>query len=157
MKLFFRFFASVFSLLFFCFSLVAMPVPAAWAEGASFMEQVQDIMESVDVHKGTFSVQTKPIDVTTRIIVEKATVSFDPETMKEGTVDVLKIAQTNGKVLYNCVNLKVKKGTDLIRSCGGPANLTPGNTVIYSASGSGFGPETDGRFSVKLEATIDPS
>jgi len=157
MKLLLRSLASIFSLSMICFSLMAMPVPAAWAEGASFMEQVQDIMESVDVRNGSFSVQTDPIEIPNRIIVENAIVSFDPETIKEGTVDVLKIARTDGKVIYNCVNLKVKKGTDLIRSCGGPANLTPGNTVIYSASGSGFAPVTEGKFSVKLKAIIDPS
>lgn len=127
------------------------------ANSKSFMEQLPDLMEEVPVNNGKFPGKTPPQRLPKRIIMEQAIVSFSPDTIKKGTVHLLEISKTDGTVLYNRVNLKVKKDSDLIRSCGGPTNLTPNNTVIYEASGSGFGPEANGKFSVDLKFEVDPS
>jgi hypothetical protein len=157
MKLPQRILAGFFGFALLCLTLVATPVPSASAASNQFMDQVKDIMEEVPLSDGKFSVKTPPLEIPKRLIVEQAIVSFKPDTIKQGTIDVLKITGTDGTVAYNCVNLKVKKDTDLIKSCGGPANLVANNTVIYEASGSGFGPEKNGEFSVDLKFVEDPS
>jgi hypothetical protein len=72
--------------------------------------------------------------------------------MKEGVVKSIKITRKVGNddvIEFGCVNLKVSQGTDLIKSCGGPALLAAGETT-YQAAGADFGPEPNGTFSIQL-------
>lgn len=113
---------------------------------------MQGIVEKVDIKDGAFAVKTitsiPPLPGGQQLRISKALVSLSPETLKEGTVDSIKITGPQG-IEFGCVNLKVKQGTDLIASCGGPALLSAGQTT-YEASGSSFGPDSTGTFSIAL-------
>jgi hypothetical protein len=65
-------------------------------------------------------------------------VSLEPPD-QTGTIDAIVITRPNGKREFACAGLKVQNGTDLIKSCGGPAVLETGETT-YVAMGSGFAP-----------------
>jgi len=121
------------------------------------MAAMQGIVEKVDVKDGAFgpfSVSTTipPIPSGKPLRIGSALVSLSPDTMKEGVVKSIKITRkaVDGDVIeFGCVNLKVSQGTDLIKSCGGPALLASGETT-YEAAGANFGPELNGSFSIQL-------
>ena len=131
--------------------VVLGPRPAiADGVGLESMAAMQEMMESVPIQGGAFTVTKKlsipPLPKPIRIA--HAIVSLSPETMNRGLVKSIKITGPNG-IEFGCVNLKVEPGVDLIKSCGGPALLESGPT-IYEASGIDFGPEQNGTFSVDL-------
>lgn len=109
---------------------------------------------SVDISGGTFDVNVDvPNPLPKRFVVRSATISLPPG--ETGTIDSIVItgptaANPDGERVFGCNNVKVKNGIDLIKACGGPAELLTGGTLVYKASGSGFGP----RGSVKLGITL---
>lgn len=134
-------------------SFVLLAPRAAFADSVSpeAMAAMKGIMEKVQIQAGAFSVKTDPFPIPPMgkpLRIAQAIVSLSPETMKQGLVKSIKITGPNG-IEFGCVNLKVEPGTDLIKSCGGPALLESGLTV-YEANGSGFGPEQNGTFSIDL-------
>jgi hypothetical protein len=156
MKTLSRLFAFVVS---FVLAVVVLVPRPAFADGVSpqAMAAMKGIMESVQIHGGTFSVKktfpvkTDPFPIPPLekpLRIAQAIVSLSPDTMKRGLVKSIKITGPNG-IEFGCVNLKVEDGTDLIKSCGGPALLEAGLTV-YEANGIDFGPEQNGTFSVDL-------
>jgi hypothetical protein len=149
MKILSRFLSFVVSILLFV--VVLGPRPAiADGVGPESMAAMQEMMESVSIQGGTFTVakhlEIPPLPKPIRIA--HAIVSLSPETMNRGLVKSIKITGPNG-IEFGCVNLKVEPGVDLIKSCGGPALLESGPT-IYEANGIDFGPEQNGTFSVDL-------
>jgi hypothetical protein len=133
-------------------SIVVLGPMPAFADGMSpeAMAAIKDMMQSVPIQGGTFSV-TKELSIPPLpkpLRIAQAIVSLSPEPMKRGLVKSIKITGPNG-IEFGCVNLKVEPGTDLIKSCGGPALLESGPTV-YEANGVDFGPEQNGTFSVDL-------
>lgn len=150
MKTLSRLFAVVVS---FVLAVVVLVPRPAFADGVSpqAMAAMKGIMESVQIQGGTFSVKTDPFPIPPLekpLRIAQAIVSLSPDTMKRGLVKSIKITGPNG-IEFGCVNLKVEDGTDLIKSCGGPALLEAGLTV-YEANGIDFGPEQNGTFSVDL-------
>lgn len=116
------------------------------AIAAMGMPAIDSILESVQIEEGKFSVDVADISIPTDLRVGSAVVSLpDGET---GTIDEISITGSNGKI-FGCKNLKVQNGTDLIKSCGGPAYLKTGKTT-YQARGSNFQPQADVKFSVEL-------
>jgi len=139
------------AILAICAALILQPAKPAYASNSA-MAAMQGIVEKVDIKDGAFAVKTvtsiPPIPGGQQLRIGQALVSLSPETLKEGTVDSIKITGPQG-IEFGCVNLKVKQGTDLIVSCGGPALLSAGQTT-YEASGSNFGPDSTGTFSITL-------
>ena len=125
----------VFSLFLFsqsAFALVGMP-------------EIDSIFREVQISGGEFEVDvTVPVKNKSRI--GSAVVSLPPG--ETGTIDEIAITGPEGKI-FGCVNIKVTTGTDLIKSCGGPAYLIPGDTR-YQAKGSNFQPQPDVEFGVEL-------
>lgn len=156
MKLPFR----IISLLTMAMAIVAsfffQPVSPAYADSAA-MAAMQGIVKMVDVKDGSFgpfSVSTTipPLPGDKPLRIGSALVSLSPDTLKEGVVKSIKITRKVGNddiIEFGCVNLKVSQGTDLIKSCGGPALLAAGETT-YEATGTNFGPEPNGTFSIQL-------
>jgi hypothetical protein len=72
-----------------------------------------------------------------------------------GVVKSLQINQIDDKgnktVIYGCSNLKVKNGTDLNVSCGGPSYLPSNQSLQYSATIADFKPGTE--FAITLVAS----
>ncbi|MDJ0531253.1 MAG: hypothetical protein QNJ70_01945 [Xenococcaceae cyanobacterium MO_207.B15] len=103
---------------------------------------------NVDVKNGGFSYEnTKMIPSAARI--QAAIVSL-PEG-EAGTIDSIEIIGPNNKREFGCKNLDVVNGTDLIKSCGGFADLKEGKTT-YKASGSNFGPDANTTLGIGLES-----
>jgi hypothetical protein len=127
--------ALVFSLLFFSQNAIA----------AMGISSVDSIFKSVPITGGNFAVDiTIPVENKARI--GKAIV-YLPEG-ETGTIDEIAITGPNGKI-FGCQNIPIKNGTDLIKTCGGPAYLVVGDTN-YKASGSNFRPLSDVKFTVEL-------
>lgn len=105
---------------------------------ASQTTDIKDIWEKVKVENGNFSV--KDIHPIPSVRVEKAIIDL-PQNEK-GTIDNLSIIGPDNQIEFGCQNIDVVNGTDLIKACGGPANLKAGETT-YKASGSNFRPESD--------------
>ncbi len=109
----------------------------------------------IDISGGTFSVDTKEIDspLTDKVVVRRAILSLPSD--QKGTINSIQItaptvAKPEGGLIFGCNNIKVKDGTDLIKACGGPAELLPGGKLRYKAEGSGFDPNETVSFEVKL-------
>jgi hypothetical protein len=101
---------------------------------------------SADISGGTFTVNIPDIPIGNDLRIGSAIVSLpDGET---GTVDEISITSPNEKV-FGCTNLKIQKGTDLIKACGGFAYLKTGK-VTYYAKGSNFKPQLNAKFNVTL-------
>lgn len=143
---------------FFCcllaLTVLLLPVSKAFAD-APAMAGMQAIVQKVPIKDGKFTATAEtiipepPVGVPVKPIrIEQALVSLTPDSLKEGVVRSIKITGPKG-VEFGCVNLKVQDGTDLIKSCGGPALLEPGKT-LYEASGDDFGPDGFGEFSIIL-------
>jgi hypothetical protein len=105
---------------------------------------------------GSFTVDTQPVDnpLTQKTVVRQAILTLprgETGTISSITItDSITDANPAGKRVFGCTNVKVKNGTDLIKACGGPSELSPGGKFRYQAQGSGFGPKTDLTFQVKL-------
>lgn len=111
------------------------------------------IPPTVNIENGEFDLNNLPIiDIPKPLRIASAVVSL-PEG-ETGLIEQIKITNTSlpmgeNEIEFGCVNLKVQNGTDLIKSCGGPAYLKAGNTK-YEAKGSKFNPESKVAFSIKL-------
>ncbi|EAW36263.1 hypothetical protein [Lyngbya sp. PCC 8106] len=125
------------SLMVLCFPTVAM------ADAENFTQAVE---KSVMVHDGVLHVN-KQGSVKQTEIIRSAIVSL-PEG-ETGTVTSIIITGPDGQREFGCQNLKVQKGTDLIKECGGSAVLQEGLT-IYQAEGRDFSPNPNAPFSVDL-------
>jgi hypothetical protein len=143
---------------FFCcllaLAVVLVPVSKAFASPPA-IDGGLAFVEKVPIKDGKFTATARtnvpgPHDGAPGkpIRIEQALVSLSPDSLKEGVVRSIKITGPKG-VEFGCVNLKVQDGTDLIKSCGGPALLEPGDT-LYEASGDDFGPDGFGEFSIIL-------
>lgn len=143
-------FAILAATLSFCAMLILGLAKPVYADGSA-MDAMKAILKEVKVKDGAFEVKVStPIHPPgdQPLVVRKALVSLSPETLQQGVVNSIKITGPDG-IEFGCVNLKVKQGTDLVKSCGGPAILKKGMTT-YEANGSGFGPATSGTFSISL-------
>lgn len=109
------------------------------------MPEIDSIFKDVQITGGEFKVDVTT-SVPSKIRVGSAVVSLPPA--ETGTIDEIAITGPDGKI-FGCVNVKVQNGTDLIKSCGGPAYLIPGDTTYY-AKGSNFQPQSDIKFGVEL-------
>lgn len=108
-----------------------------------------DALKSISIEGGSFKVNpVRQID--RQKTIRSAVVALEPAN-ETGTIDAIIITGANGKREFACANLKVKNGTDLIKSCGGPAVLEPGETS-YMAMGSGFDPNSQVELSVDLKS-----
>lgn len=132
---------AVLTIAFFC--------PVAMADtGASTSNEI-DILKHISIEGGSFKVNpVRPIDQ--QKTIRYAVVSLEPS-YETGVIDAIVITGPNGKREFGCAGLKVQNGTDLIRSCGGPAVLEPGETS-YMAIGSGFDPNSQVTLSVNLRS-----
>jgi hypothetical protein len=101
---------------------------------------------------GKFSInlpatRTIPVDTTVRSAILRLPSGG-------GMIESIQITDNNppksnpSGLAFGCVNVRVKNKTNLIKSCGGPAQLRSGTTYSYVASGSGFKPNT--KFSIRL-------
>lgn len=104
---------------------------------------------------GTFMVDTKEVDspLKEKVVVRRAILTLPPN--QTGTIDGIIItapttAQPDGGIVFGCVNTKVQNGIDLIKACGGPAELLPGGKLRYQAKGSGFDPNENITLKVEL-------
>ncbi|HEY9623114.1 MAG TPA: hypothetical protein V6C78_22350 [Crinalium sp.] len=109
---------------------------------------------AVDIAQGKFDVNVRvPNPLSKRFVVRSAVVSLPPG--ETGTIDSIVItgptaADPNGGRLFGCSNIKVQNGIDLIKACGGPAELLTGGTLVYQASGSNFSPNEDIKLGIAL-------
>jgi len=106
-----------------------------------------DRMFDVPITGGEFSVDVPNIEIPESLRVGSAILSL-PEG-ETGTIEEIIITGPDGERQFGCVNVKVQNGTDLIKSCGGPAYLKAGKTT-YKAKGSNFKPQGDVELSVDL-------
>ncbi|NJM46501.1 MAG: hypothetical protein HC860_10210 [Alkalinema sp. RU_4_3] len=53
-------------------------------------------------------------------------------------------------IVFQCSNVKIKDGLDLIKACGGPAELRPGGKLVYKATGGNFFPRPNFTLGVTL-------
>ncbi|AFZ38289.1 hypothetical protein Sta7437_4858 (plasmid) [Stanieria cyanosphaera PCC 7437] len=117
----------------------------AIAKNITGMSAIEEMFEA-DIQGGNFTVDAKDLDFKNNLRVGSAVLSLPPD--ETGTIEEIAITGPSGKI-FGCVNIKVQNGTDLIKSCGGPAYLVPGKTKYY-AKGSNFQPQTDLKLRVKL-------
>lgn len=130
------------SILMFCLPTTAM------ADSSISTESIEKaIVETIEIQGGGFDITTPPIPVPPDLTVRSAVVTLPVG--ETGTLEKIIITGPTGEREFGCFNIKIKNGSDLIKSCGGPAVLKPGNT-IYEAKGSNFSPQADVEFSVSL-------
>jgi hypothetical protein len=72
-------------------------------------------------------------------VVRSVKVCLEPPSAT-GRIEQILITGPDGRIEFGCYPYAVEQGTNLIRACGGPAVLMPGDTT-YQAIGSGFTPE----------------
>jgi hypothetical protein len=118
---------------------------SAIAQNATGMSAMERMFEA-DIRGGTFTVDARDLDVKNDFRVGSAVLAL-PEG-ETGTIAEIAITGPSGKI-FGCKNIQVQNGTDLIKSCGGPAYLKAGKST-YSARGSNFQPQTDLKLKVKL-------
>ena len=102
---------------------------------------------ALDVKNGEFSFKNSEIMIPSSMRVQKAIISLPVG--ESGTIDSIEIIGPNNKREFGCKNIDVVNGTDLIKSCGGPAYLEEGKTT-YKASGSNFKPDTNTSLKITL-------
>ncbi len=130
------------SFLILCFSTPALADTINLTDAAA-----KDLLESIQITKGKFSVDVKA-KVPGQITVRRAVVSLPSG--ETGKINKIVITGPNGKREFGCQGIQVKDGTDLIKACGGPAVLEAGKTS-YIAEGSDFGPNPDAKLKVDLD------
>lgn len=141
------------SLLLVCLSLVIF----GFATSAIASIQVADapcifgkefILCEAQITGGEFTVKA-PASVPGPITVRSAVLSLpDDET---GKITKIVITGPDNQREFGCENINVKNGTNLIKECGGPAVLKPGDT-LYIAAGNNFKPDPDLSFGVTLRS-----
>ncbi|WP_414623426.1 hypothetical protein [Calothrix sp. CCY 0018] len=123
--------------------ILGLFAPAAMADAN------MGVLKSIPIQGGSFKVN--PVQhINHQETIRSAVVALEPAN-ETGTIDAIVITGPNGKREFGCSGLKVKDGTDLIQSCGGPAVLEPGETS-YMAMGSGFDPNSKVILSVDLKS-----
>jgi hypothetical protein len=116
---------------------------------------------SADIKSGNFSVDTKdvPNKLPAKAVVRRAVLILpDGEfgTIKSIKITGSKTAGSPTENIFGCANTNVKNGTDLIKACGGPAEIPAGDPsglggkFRYQAEGTGFGPNPNVKFEVVL-------
>jgi hypothetical protein len=113
---------------------------------------------TANVKGGSFTVDTKEVKnpLTSKAVVRRAILILpDGEfgTIKSIKITGRKKAGEPIQNLFGCVNTNIKNGTDLIKACGGPAeipDLSKLETFQYQAEGTGFGPNPNIKFEVVL-------
>lgn len=128
----------VFTLVFFS--------PVAMAATDSSSSSIH-LLKHVPINTGEFK-YTNDKHIPYQATIRSAMVSLQPAD-ETGTIDAIVITGPNGEREFACAGLKVQNGTDLIKSCGGPAVLVTGETT-YTAMGSGFAPNPNAILSVDL-------
>jgi hypothetical protein len=116
------------------------------AIAAMGMTEINSLLRNAEIKNGVFEVPNITTEIAKDLRIGSAVLSL-PEG-ETGTIEEIAITGPDG-IIFGCKNLKVQNGTDLIKSCGGPAYLKAGKS-IYFAKGSNFQPETNIKFSVKL-------
>lgn len=112
------------------------------------MSEVQSIIESIEIKDGGFDLSKGVVgQVPEDLRIASAVVTLPAG--ETGLINSIAISGPDGQREFGCENLKVTNGTDLIKSCGGPAYLAAGKTT-YMAQGSNFQPQGDVKFSVTL-------
>lgn len=106
---------------------------------------------SIDVKGSQFIITPVTGTLDKKLRISSAVVSL-PEN-ETGIIDKIIITGPNGEREFGCVNLKVTNGTDLIKSCGGPAYLNVGNNT-YEAQGSKFEPKCNFKLGIKLTQDV---
>ena len=113
---------------------------------------------TANVKNGNFTVvpRNAPNPLTGKLVVRRAILI-----LPDGEVGTIKSIKITGERkddstiqnLFGCVNVNVKNGTDLIKACGGPAELLGMDQLKdlrYQAEGTGFGPNPNVKFEVVL-------
>lgn len=101
----------------------------------------------IDIKQPTFDVTSKSC-LTSTSKIRSVKVSLEPKTAT-GKIDKIEITGPNGRE-FGCNPGTVSNGINLIKTCGGPAILEPGETT-YHAMGGGFGSDP-----VKLKVEFSP-
>lgn len=128
---------------------------SAMADSSTLLKTLQGaISEQIEITGGGFSI-SPPLEtaVPQPITIRSAVVSL-PEG-ETGTLEKIIITGPTGEREFGCFNIKIQNGTDLIKSCGGPAVLEAGKT-LYEAQGNHFAPDLDTTFSVSLTSDFLP-
>jgi hypothetical protein len=106
----------------------------------------------VDTNKGG---KTTPNPLTAKTVVRRAILVLpDGEfgTIKSIKIDGITTTGDNQNI-FGCGPINVKNGLDLIKTCGGPAEIN-GNTSLasfrYQAEGLGFGPNPNTKLEIVL-------
>lgn len=107
------------------------------------------VFKHVSIERGGFEVPSDTKNISHQETIRSAVVTLVPEN-ETGTINQIAITGANGEVEFGCSNLRVQNGTDLIKECGGPAVLEPGETT-YQARGSGFAPSGNATLIVDLK------
>lgn len=107
---------------------------------------------------GQFSVDTVSPPLSAETVIRRAIISLpSSETGKITSIKITGIIpnKTEEQILFNCSNIKVQDGVDLIKVCGGPAELLAGVELRYQASGMGFNPDGNTILEVLLRDDFD--
>lgn len=117
------------------------------ASSAYAVSQLSTISKTLPVTAGGFDYErTKNIYADAR--VGAATVQLPPG--ETGTIELIKIVGPDNEVEFQCTDIDVSNGVDIISACGGPAYLAAGPTT-YEAMGRNFGPDEDVAFKINLD------
>lgn len=106
-------------------------------------------MFEVNIDGGSFHVDV-PSKIESNSRVGSAIVSLPKG--ESGVINKIVITGPDGSREFGCSDIKVQEGTDLIKTCGGPAYLKAGKTT-YSAKGSGFSSERTVELGIDLSIT----
>ena len=137
-------FAFALSCLMFFFPTTAMAASCGPTPGTIFKQ--------IPVNQGSFDYSVNN-QVRSPVVVRSVNVCLEPPTAT-GKIDMITIIGPDGIPEFGCRPEAVNQGTNLIRACGGPAVLKPGDT-IYMAQGSGFTPDRV-RLTVNLSPDFEP-
>lgn len=125
----------------------------AKADSSMSMKPIEDaIVRIIQIKNGKFELKIPSADIPVIPVHSDLTVRSAVVTLpasETGTLEKIIITGPTGEREFGCFNIKIKNGSDLIKSCGGPAVLKAGNTT-YEAKGSDFSPQADVEFAVSL-------
>jgi hypothetical protein len=124
------------------------PAIAAPAKPLSFQAPIRG---------GILNVNTEllptPITVPEKITIRQAILTLPRgETGTIASISITGPSATPGEngIVFKCTNVKIKNGLDLIKACGGPAELRPGGNLVYKATGGNFFPRPNFTLGVTL-------
>lgn len=136
----------------FSFLTFFSPIPAMADSGFSMTQSEDAIRFQIPIKDGGFNVDVPKAPVPQPgLTVRSAIVSLPAG--ESGTIQSIIITGPDGAREFGCSNIKIKDGTDLIKACGGPAVLKPGDT-IYQANGKDFIPNPDVTFGISLSTNF---